>query len=254
MNPLEQSDREEEIGNWLDAQGMEDAWEMASTLVAAGVNLEDLQALVAQLPADGLDAMLSWLNSALYAAGLLSDIEQTTRRISELVAAVKGYTFMDQAPEQDVDIHLGLENTLMVMRHKLRDVDVVREYDEDLPKIMARGSELNQVWTNLIDNAVDAMQGKGTLWLITREENDFVMVEVADDGPGIPPDVQARMFEPFFTTKETGAGTGLGLDIVYRIVKGHDGTIEARSEPGHTRFIVRLPITQDNAAGAAQGA
>jgi signal transduction histidine kinase len=136
------------------------------------------------------------------------------------------------------------------MKHKLRNVDVVREYDEDLPKISARGSELNQVWTNLIDNAVDAMQDKGTLWLITREENDFVMVEVADDGPGIPPDVQARMFEPFYTTKQIGTGTGLGLDIVYRIVKGHNGTIEAQSEPGHTRFIVRLPLGQDDSTRA----
>ncbi len=242
LSPLEQSDHEEEIGDWLDAQGIPGAWEMAPTFVMAGVSLIDLKALAAQLPSTSLNVMLAWLNSALYAGGLLNDIEQTTRRISELVAAVKGYTYMDQAPQQEIDIHQGLENTITVMKYKLKDVTVIREYDPDLPKITARGSELNQVWTNLIDNAVDAMDGKGTIRLITRCENAFAMIEVADDGPGIPPEVQARMFEPFYTTKDVGAGTGLGLDISYRIIRQHNGTIEVQSQPGYTRVIVRLPV------------
>jgi signal transduction histidine kinase len=242
LSPLEQSDHEEEIGDWLDKQGIPGAWEMAPTFVMAGVSLIDLKALAAQLPSTSLNVMLAWLNSALYAGGLLNDIEQTTRRISELVAAVKGYTYMDQAPQQEIDIHQGLENTIRVMKYKLKDVTVIREYDPDLPKITARGSELNQVWTNLIDNAVDAMDGKGTIRLITRCENAFAMIEVADDGPGIPPEVQARMFEPFYTTKDVGAGTGLGLDISYRIIRQHNGTIEVQSQPGYTRVIVRLPV------------
>lgn len=149
---------------------------------------------------------------------------------------------MDQAPIQSVDINQGLDDTLMVMRHKLRDVDVTRTYDPQLPSITANGSQLNQVWTHLIDNAVDAVGGHGELTLITRNENDFVMVEVKDNGPGIPEDVQERIFEPFFSTKDVGEGTGLGLDSAYRIVKQHKGTIEFHSMPGETRFIVRLPV------------
>lgn len=242
LSPLEQGDREDEMGDWLDAQGVASGWEMASTFVTAGVTLGELGALAGQWPADSLQVMLSWLNSALFAAGLLNEIEQSTRRISELVTAVKGYTYMDQAPVQEVDIHLGLENTVTVMKHKLRNVTLIREYDSDLPQIRARGSELNQVWTNLLDNAIDAVNGKGMIRLITRHENSFVMVEVADDGPGIPPEAQARLFEPFYTTKDVGLGTGLGLDISYRIIRQHNGTIEVQSQPGHTRFIVRLPM------------
>jgi signal transduction histidine kinase len=143
---------------------------------------------------------------------------------------------------QQVNLHEGLDNTLTVMKHKLRDVEVVREYEPDLPLIQARGSDLNQIWTNLIDNAIDAMDGHGQIRIITRSEADFVMVEIADNGPGIPPDVLPHIFEPFFTTKSVGVGTGLGLDICYRIVQQHHGTMEVRSEPGHTRFIIRLPI------------
>jgi signal transduction histidine kinase len=242
LKPLEQSDREEEIGSWLNAQGVTQCWEMAPTFVAADLTLDDMKALVSQLPSHSAEVMLSWLKSALDAGTLLNDIEKSTERISEIVSAVKGYSYMDQAPEQNVDIHVGLENTLRVMRHRLRNIDVIREYDDDLPKITARGGELNQVWTNLIDNAVDALNGEGTIRLITRSENDFVMVEVTDDGPGIRPEVQDRLFEPFYTTKEVGAGTGLGLDITYRIIQAHSGTIEVQSQPGHTRFIVRLPI------------
>jgi signal transduction histidine kinase len=246
IGPLEQSDREDEIVDWLESEGVGKSWEMAPVFVAAGVTLDELQALAGQLPPNGLEVMLTWLCNALYAGSLVDEIEHSTRRISELVGAVKEYTYMDQAPVQEVDIHKGLENTLIVLKHKLRNVALVREYDPDLPKIVARGSELNQVWTNLIDNAIDAIEGEGKVWLITRCENNFVMVEVADDGPGIPLEDQPHLFEPFYTTKEVGIGTGLGLDISYRIIRQHSGTIEVQSQPGHTRFIVRLPISTIN--------
>jgi signal transduction histidine kinase len=214
---------------------------MAANLVKADLTLADLQELATDLPPGSETTALHWLDSALYAASLLQEIEGSTTRVSELVTAVKSYTFMDQAPIQRMDINQGLDDTLMVMSHKLRDIDVGRAYDARLPGITANGSQLNQVWTHLIDNAVDAMAGRGELTIITRNENDFVMVEVKDNGPGIPADAQERIFEPFFSTKDVGAGTGLGLDITYRIVKQHKGTIEFHSKPGETRFIVRLP-------------
>lgn len=249
LAPLEQSDREDELGAWLQQQLPPDweqagglgAWEMAASFVTAGVTLDELIGLVATLPPNSTSNVLAWLHSTLEANGLLHAIEQSTRRISDLVGAVKAYTYMDQAPVQEVDIQKGLEDTLKVLNHKLKQVKVLREYEPELPRIMAQGGELNQVWTNLIDNAIDAMSGVGTLRVITRRENDFVMVEVADSGAGIPPDVLPRIFDPFFTTKEVGVGTGLGLDISYRIIQQHNGTIEVHSQPGHTRFIVRLP-------------
>jgi signal transduction histidine kinase len=175
---------------------------------------------------------------------MLDAIEQSTARISELVGAIKQYTYMDQAPVQEVDIHKGLENTLKVLNHKLKKIEVIREYDPEMPLILARGGDLNQVWTNLVDNAIDALNGSngGTIWIITRCENNFAMVEIADNGPGIPSDIQPHLFEPFFTTKEVGAGTGLGLDITYRIIQQHNGAIEVQSKPGQTRFIIRLPV------------
>ena len=242
LSSLEQGDREDEICDWLNGLGVTEGWEMAANFVKADVTLADLQELTTYLPPKSELIMLHWLDSALYAGSLLQEIEHTTTRMSELVNAVKSYTFMDQAPIQSVDINQGLDDTLMVMRHKLRDVDVSRAYDPKLPSITANGSQLNQVWTHLIDNAVDAVGGGGELTLITRNENDFVMVEIKDNGPGIPEDVQERVFEPFFSTKDVGEGTGLGLDITYRIVKQHKGTVEFHSKRGETRFIVRLPV------------
>ncbi|GIK42677.1 MAG: sensor histidine kinase [Chloroflexota bacterium] len=242
LRPLQQADREEEIGEWLDRHGVAQPWEMAATFVSAGLTIDDLAELIEPISAECKGDVLAWLHNSLYVAGLLNEIEHSTQRISELVAAVKAYTYMDQAPVQEVDIHQGLENTLTMLNHKLKKVTVIREYDPDLPLVRGRGGELNQVWTNLIDNAVDAINGEGKLWLITRCENNFAMVEIADNGPGIPPEVMPRLFEPFFTTKEVGVGSGLGLDIVYRIVSQHDGSIDVQSEPGHTRFIVRLPL------------
>lgn len=242
LTPLERSDREDAIADWLDNLDVDRSWELAPTFVNTGVSLTDLQTLVEHVGANHAEPLIVWLECALKAADLVSEIEQSTERISNLVGAVKEYTYMDQAPVQDVDVHRGLENTLRVLQYKLRGITVERQYDESLPAISARGSELNQIWTNLIDNAIDAVGEGGTITLITRHENDFVMVEIADNGVGIDAANMAKIFEPFYTTKEVGKGTGLGLDITYRIVQQHHGTIEAHSEPGHTRFIVRLPI------------
>ena len=217
------------------------------------VYVEDMEALIAELglarfvlfgtSLGGLITMLlAQRDSTRIAAALLNDIEFSTQRIADLVGAVKAYTYMDQAPLQEVDLHKGLENTLKVLNHKLKNVTVTRRYDCDLPLVLARGGELNQIWTNLIDNAIDAMGGAGTITLITRCENSFAMVEIADDGPGIPPEVRDRIFDPFFTTKPVGEGTGLGLDVAWRIVvTNHGGELRVASEPGDTRFDVLLP-------------
>lgn len=242
LSPLEQSDREDDLGLWLDEHSVADAWEVASTFVAAQLSSDQLQPLLDDLPAESASDVLGWLHATLTTTTLLSEIEQSSARISELVKAIKSYTYMDKAPQQEVDIHKGLDNTLTVLSYRLKRVTVIREYDPTLPTIFARGGELNQVWTNLIANAIDAVDGTGTIWLKTRNENSYVMVEVTDDGHGITDDVLPRLFEPFFTTRDVGAGTGLGLDITYRIITQHSGTIEVQSQPGHTRFIIRLPI------------
>jgi signal transduction histidine kinase len=242
LSTLEQADREDALGDWLSDRAIAGAYEMASGLVAAGVTPAELDNVAGHVPEAILGDVLGWLSAAISANVLLQEIGVATQRISELVGAVKQYTYMDQGGEQEVAINRDLENTLTVMNHKLkRGVTVIREYDPQLPRIMAHGGELNQVWTNLIANAIEAMQYNGTLKVITRHEHDFVMVEIADTGPGIPPPIQSRIFDPFFTTKPVGAGTGLGLDITYRIIKQHNGTIEVYSQPGNTRFIVRLP-------------
>lgn len=245
LSTIERADREDELGTWLEEQEVGAAWELAANFVGAGLTLADLHRLADAIGPACLGAVCGWLNATLSADGLLAELELSTRRISDLVGAVKSYTFMDQATVQEVDINRGLDDTLTVMSHKLRSITVMREYDPDLPRIQARGGELNQVWTNFVDNAAHAMDGKGTLRVVTRCENDFVMVEVTDDGPGIPSDTLPHIFEPFFTTKGVGVGTGLGLDICYRIVQQHNGTIEVQSKPGETRFIVRLPVVSE---------
>ena len=240
--PLETSDREDAMSTWLEDCGVENAWDMAPAFVAAGISVDELTGIATAFPPAYIAAGLSWLHQSISAAGLLNELEHSTSRISELIGAVKDYTYMDRAPLQEVDINTGLEATITVLNHKLENVKLIRQYEKSLPRLMARGGELNQVWTNLIDNAIDATNGSGTIQLITRSENNYVMVEVADDGPGIPEELQGKVFEPFFTTKGVGYGTGLGLDISYHIVKQHNGTLEVDSHPGLTRFIVRLPI------------
>jgi signal transduction histidine kinase len=245
LPPLEQSDREDELATWLDDQGVTDGWDLAPSFVSAGLTREALASLAEIVPSTAFAAALSWLHQSLESICLLDEIEHSTGRMSDLVGAVKSYTYMDRAVLQEVDIHADLEVTLKVLQHKLKSLTIKRHYDPQLPRIQARGGELNQVWTNLIDNATDAMGGRGAIELVTRSENTFVMVEIADNGPGIPAEVLPRVFEPFYTTKEVGVGTGLGLDISLRIISQHNGTIEVQSQPGHTRFIIRLPINSN---------
>jgi signal transduction histidine kinase len=248
LDPITQSDQEDEITQWLEDHDVSQSWKLAPTLVNAGIDIEKLDTLADNIPVDCLCGVLKWLDATLSSFGLIYEIEQSTVRISELVKAIKGYSYMDQAPLQEIDIHEGIENTLLILHHRLKKgVIVKREYDCTLPKICAYASELNQVWTNLIDNAVDAMNGKGDLTIRTYRENNCLGVEIADTGLGIPPAIQSRIFEPFFTTKQVGKGTGLGLEITYRIVVNkHHGDIHFESQPGNTRFRVRLPIQPVN--------
>ncbi|MGF1480902.1 MAG: sensor histidine kinase [Cyanophyceae cyanobacterium] len=246
LSPLEQSDREDELADWLEEQGVANSWDMAPTFVAAGLTPAHLDPLAQQMEAEAFAEAMVWLEGSLNLNGLINEIEQSTGRISELVCAIKSYSYMDRAPLQEIDIREGLESTLTILHHKLKHgVAVHREYDPDLPRISAHGGELNQVWTNLLDNAIDAMEGKGEITIRTALENDCILVEIEDNGPGIPKAVQPRIFDPFFTTKRVGGGSGLGLDIVRRIVvKRHSGNIRVDSEPGRTCFQVRLPIAQ----------
>jgi signal transduction histidine kinase len=243
FDTLTQSDKEDEVTDWLEDHDISNGWKLASTLVSAGIDAQKLDTLADKIPEDCLNNVLIWLEAALSAGGLINDIEQSTSRISDLVKAIKGYSYMDQAALQEIDLHDGIENTLLILNHRLKKgVIVNREYDK-MPRICAYASELNQVWTNLIDNAIDAMDGKGDLTIRTYKENSCLVVEIADTGMGIPPAIQTRIFEPFFTTKGVGQGTGLGLEIAYRIiVKRHKGDIHFESKPGDTRFRVSLPI------------
>lgn len=245
VDSLTLSDREGRIATWMEARHVPESWKVAPVLADAGVELTRLESLAAQLGEKALPDALSRVASLFTVVHLVQEIESSTRRISELVRSIKEYSYMDQAPLQEIDVHKGIESTLTMLTHQLkRGVEIVRDYDHDLPRICAYGGELNQVWTNLITNAVDAMNGKGRLGIRTRREIDNIVVEITDTGYGIPPEVQPRIFEPFFTTKGVGEGTGLGLDIVSRIVRKHHGDIRFVSKPGDTRFRVCLPLTQ----------
>ena len=244
LDPLEQSDREDAIADWLADNNIANGWKLAPNLVSVGIDEGYLNTLSEQLEPDSLGSVLSWMENNLAVASLVHEVEQSTVRIADLVKALKSYAYMDQAPLQEIDLHKGLEDTLTNLHHKLKHgVAVKREYDETLPRICAYGSELNQVWTNLIDNAIDAMNGKGEITIRTSRQSDGVLVEIIDNGPGIPEDVQSRIFEPFFTTKGVGKGTGLGLDIIRRIVvKRHQGSVRVNSKPGETCFRICLPV------------
>jgi len=242
-DPLAMADREEALSSWLASHGIDREWEIAPPLAAAGLDLGWCERAVAVLPGPALEPGLEWVASTLSAATLLSEIKASTRQISELVAAMSSYSHMDRASVQQITVTEGLESTLVMLGHKLGGgVTVVRDYGANVPRIEAYPAELNQVWTNLIDNAIDAMDGRGTLRLATRAEGDDVVVEVGDTGPGMPPAVAARAFEAFYTTKDVGKGTGLGLDIAQRIVvERHGGTITIDSQPGETVLRVRIP-------------
>ena len=244
LDPLTLADHEEALASWLSRHGVVCEWMIAPPLAAAGATVAwcERVALVVEGPA--LGPGLEWMASTLSVATLLSELKDSSRRISELVAAVKSYSQMDRASVQYIDVTDGIESTLLMLGYKLRDgVTVVRDYSAEVPRIQAYPGELNQVWTNLVDNAIDAMTGAGTLRLSTRAEGNEVVIEVGDTGPGMPPQVAARAFEAFYTTKDVGKGTGLGLDIARRIiVERHGGTITIDSRPGKTVLRVRIPI------------
>lgn len=244
LSALEQSDREDALISWLERHDVREAWDLAPHLVEAGINVESLALVLSRAGKEALEDVISRVAAHLRTARLVQDIKVGTTRISELVGAIKEYSYMDQASRQEVDLHKGLDNTLLILKHKLKkkNITVVKEYAEDLPHITAFGSELNQLWTNLIVNAIEAMPEGGRLKVRTKLEPVDVMVEIRDNGPGIPPEVQARVFEPFFTTKPVGEGTGLGLDTSMRIVRKHYGNIRFETKPGDTCFQVRLPL------------
>jgi signal transduction histidine kinase len=245
LDPIAQSEAEDAIADWLEAHEVENAWKLAPMLVTAGLDVTQLDEVTAQITPDCLECVLTWLETTLTSIKLLEDIKLGSTRISELITAMKNYSYLDRSPLQDIDIHEGIENTLIILKHKLKYGMVVEKQYGNVPKISAYAPQLNQVWTNLIDNAIDATNGKGHLWIRTSVEDECVLVEIADDGAGIPTDVQPRIFDQFFTTKEVGKGTGLGLDIARRIIVGqHQGKLGFSSEPGNTRFQVRLPINR----------
>jgi signal transduction histidine kinase/predicted CoA-binding protein len=257
LDAMTRGDREEEVEAWLDARKILDAGALAPPLVTLEYDAAKLETLATEVGPQHLPAVVRWLGAMHVVWNRLAEVQQGAGRISEIVKALKGYAYLDQAPVQEVDVHEGIDSTLVILRHKLKaGINVVRDYAPDLPRIQAWGSELNQVWTNILDNAADALadrvrDGSAEITIRTRRDGDFVVVEIADNGPGIPAEIQERIFEAFFTTKPPGKGTGLGLDISYRIVvHRHRGDLRVSSRPGQTTFTVKLPI--DPAADPAK--
>lgn len=246
LTALEKIDLVEQLQSWLEANRIESAWEFAPAMVRFGWNSELLEHLK---DTAFFNLSMQWLGTGCMAVDSLFEVQETVQRISQIVAAMKSYTYLDQAPLLEVDVHEGLENTLIIMQHKLKKgVTIKRDYSAHLPRIEAYASELNQVWTNIIDNAIDAMNSKGEITLRTYAEDNKVVVEITDNGPGIPEEIQARIYEPFFTTKPPGKGTGLGLHISHDIVANrHHGLLLVESKPGQTKFRVILPMRINNA-------
>jgi signal transduction histidine kinase len=244
LDELQQSRREDEIIRWLESKNVEDTWLIAPDLAELGVTPSKLNELCAFLDQYSLGVMLAQFASALRTEKIAAAMLHSTDRIFDLISAIKDYSYMDQAPIQQIDIPTGLETTLTMLQSRLKDVQITRDYELGLPQISAYASELNQVWTALIENALDAMDDKGQLKLSCRLSGDLILIEVWDDGPGIPQDLQDRVFEPFFTTKAPGKGLGLGLDTVTRVVRKHRGFVTVQSKPGSTCFQVRLPTEQ----------
>jgi signal transduction histidine kinase len=244
LSPLDTADREDELADWFDEHGVTGGVELAPTFVASGIDTNWLAQVIDVVDEGMLDGAVHWLSYTLETELLMNEIEDSTTRISTLVSAAKQYSQMDRAPYQVLDIHELLDSTLLMLSRKITDgVIVVKDYDRSLPSVPVYGAELNQVWTNIIDNALQAMAGPGTLTLRTSRDGDDVVVEIGDTGPGIPDEIVGRIFEPFFTTKPFGEGTGLGLDISWRIVVNkHHGDLSVSSTPGDTRFRVRLPL------------
>jgi signal transduction histidine kinase len=246
LDTLDAADAEDALLEALEALGVPQPWEIAEPLAAAGVG-DAWLARVAGLAGKATPGALRWVAATLTAEGLVAELRDSTQRMSDLVGAVKTYAYMDRGGLVEVDLHEGIESTLVIMGYKLKHttIKIVRDYDRTLPKLTIRGSELNQVWTNLIHNAMDALGESGTITIATRRDGDCALVEISDDGPGIPPEIRERIFDSFFTTKEVGKGTGMGLELARRIVvDGHDGSLTVDSEPGHTTFHVWLPFNQ----------
>ncbi len=249
LTAMQRSDAEDELADWLDDHDIPDGFQLAPTFVGAGVSLKSFEMLAQQVDCSALAAVVAWLEASLRADRLALEIERASGAISKLVSDVKNYSHMDEAPQQMSDVHEGLDSTLSMLRFKLRGIEVVRDYDRELPQFLAHGSELNQVWTNLLDNAADALKAgddakKGArIEIQTSRDADHAVIRIGDNGSGIPADIQKRIFEPFFTTKGVGSGTGLGLDIAHRIVVGrHGGDIKVESNEGGTTFWIRLPL------------
>ncbi|MGW3495411.1 ATP-binding protein [Streptomyces sp. NPDC001020] len=250
LSPLEASDREDALADWLDDHGIQDGWQVAPAFVQAGLGTDWLDQIARAVDARSLESAIRWLGYTVETELLMKEIEDSTTRVSTLVNAARQYSQLDRAPYRIADVHELLDSTLLMLSGKIgRRITVVKEYDRTLPAVPAYPAELNQVWTNLIDNAVSAMNdagGEGTLTVRTALDRDQVLVEFRDTGPGVPPEIRDRIFEPFFTTKPVGQGTGLGLDISWRIiVNKHHGSLEVHSSPGDTRFQVRLPLTAE---------
>lgn len=244
LSPMETSDREDAMADWLDDHDVRGGYELAPVLVAGGLDPAWADEASERVPAGLLEGAMRWLAYTVETENLMREIEDSVHRISGLVGAARQYSQMDRAPFQLIDIHDGIKSTLVMLSGKLKGLQVVKDFDRTLPTVPAYPGELNQVWTNIIDNAAAAMAGEGTLTIRTRLDDDCVTVDIADTGPGIPPDLVGRVFEPFFTTKPVGEGTGLGLDISWRIVVNrHRGDLRVTSQPGETVFTVRLPLT-----------
>ncbi|HWA32478.1 MAG TPA: HAMP domain-containing sensor histidine kinase, partial [Cyclobacteriaceae bacterium] len=240
---------EDEVNEWLDSHNIHDMYEMVETFAEFGVAVDDLEEVKSWLRPEDLLPVLGWINQVMNTEKLVSDIEDAAKRINTLVTSVKGYTHMDQAPEKQlVDIHPGIRNTLTMLNHKLKknNIKLIENFQADLPHANIFVSEMNQVWTNVIDNAIDAMEGRtgSVLEIKTQQDREFILVHIVDNGPGIPDDIMDKIFDPFFTTKPIGKGTGLGLEVVQQIISQHNGKVEVHSVPGRTEFSICFPINQ----------
>jgi signal transduction histidine kinase len=243
----EKTKREEELTDWLDEHGVENSNDVAENFVDFGFGVDNLETFCEHIPSNYCSPVFNWISNLLVTERMVEDIQESSRRIADLVCSVKNFTHMDRgADKQYADIHIGIKNTLKMLGYKLRkgNIALIEDFDETLPPVNALIGELNQVWTNLIDNALDAMEtnNKGVLTITTKKDREFVRVSIIDDGPGIPDDIKPRVFDPFFTTKEMGKGTGMGLEVVQRIVHQHNGSIKVNSVPGHTEFVICFPI------------
>jgi signal transduction histidine kinase len=249
LTMMERAEQEDELRDWLEEHGVANSDEIAETFLDFAFTCDDLGDLYENMPEKFLSPVLNWMNQNLVTEKMIQDIQESSKRIFYLVQSVKNFTHMDQGKGKEmIDIHTGIENTLTMLQYKLKkgNIEIAREFDHQLPKIMAATGELNQVWTNLIDNALDAMEavGRGRLTIRTEKDHEFAKISIIDNGPGIPEEIRSRIFDPFFTTKDIGKGTGMGLDVVSRIVNQHHGSVKVVSEPGQTVFIVCFPIVR----------